>query len=67
MTPEADVVPMPYIVIVVDEFADRMLPSFDDGSLLPVVHSVISFSEVRRAHELMESNGTFGKIVLRWD
>ena len=31
------------------------------------VDRVLPFAEIRDAHELMESNGTFGKIVLRWD
>lgn len=53
-------------IALAEEFADRVLPSFDDGSLVPVVHSVISFADVRRAHDLMESNDTFGKIVLNW-
>jgi NADPH2:quinone reductase len=53
-------------IALAEEFADRILPSFDDGSLIPVVHSVIPFSEVRRGHDLMESNDTFGKIVLTW-
>lgn len=53
-------------IALAEEFADRVLPSFEDGSLVPVIHCVIPFSEVRRAHDLMESNDTFGKIVLNW-
>lgn len=53
-------------IALAEQFGDRILPSFDDGSLIPVVHSVIPFSEIRRAHDLMESNNTFGKIVLNW-
>jgi NADPH2:quinone reductase len=53
-------------IALAEEFADRVLPSFEDGSLVPVIHCVIPFSEVRRAHDLMESNHTFGKIVLNW-
>ncbi|HUQ48744.1 MAG TPA: NAD(P)H-quinone oxidoreductase [Gemmatimonadaceae bacterium] len=58
--------PLEEKIALVEEFADRLLPFFDDGSLMPVVHSVISFSEISRAHDLMESNDTFGKIVLNW-
>jgi NADPH2:quinone reductase len=58
--------PLEEKIALAEEFVDRVLPSFDDGSLLPVVHSVIPFSEVQRAHDLMESNDTFGKIVLNW-
>jgi len=49
------------------EFSERMIPLFDNGKLHPVVDRVFSFSEIRAAHELMESNETFGKIVLRWE
>lgn len=53
-------------IALAGEFASRVLPLFDDGSLVPVVHSVIPFSDIRRAHDLMESNDTLGKIVLTW-
>ncbi len=48
------------------EFADRIMPRFSDESLRPVVDSVISFGDIRKAHDLMEGNSTFGKIVLSW-
>jgi NADPH2:quinone reductase len=49
------------------DFAEHGVPLFETGKLRPVVDRVLSFSEVRAAHDLMESNKTFGKIVLRWD
>jgi putative PIG3 family NAD(P)H quinone oxidoreductase len=49
------------------DFAERGVPLFEAGKLRPVVDRVFSFSEIRAAHELMESNKTFGKIVLRWE
>jgi putative PIG3 family NAD(P)H quinone oxidoreductase len=48
------------------DFADRILPRFNDKTLRPVVNSVISFDEIRKAHDMMEGNATFGKIVLTW-
>jgi putative PIG3 family NAD(P)H quinone oxidoreductase len=45
----------------------HLIPLFDTGKLRPVVDSVFSFGEIRAAHELMHSNQTFGKIVLRWE
>jgi putative PIG3 family NAD(P)H quinone oxidoreductase len=39
-------------------------PGFADGSLRPVVDSVLSLEEVARAHERMESSAHIGKIVL---
>ncbi len=47
-------------------FADRGLPLFDSGRLKPVVDRVFGFDQIREAHETMESNRTFGKIVLSW-
>ena len=49
------------------EFSERVLPLFETGLVAPIVDRVFSFDEVRAAHELMESNDTFGKIVLKWD
>ena len=49
------------------DFSDRIVPFFETGRLKPVVDRVFSFEEIRAAHELMASNQTFGKIVLRWD
>jgi len=48
------------------DFSERVVPLFDAGRLKPVVDRVFSFDEIRAAHELMKSNATFGKIVLRW-
>ena len=49
------------------EFSERIVPLFDAGQLKPVVDRVFSFDEIRAAHELMKSNATFGKLVLRWE
>jgi NADPH:quinone reductase len=48
------------------EFEERVIPLFETGRLEPVVDRVFSFEDIRAAHDLMESNATFGKIVLRW-
>lgn len=48
------------------EFTARMIPLFEAGRLKPVVDRVMAFESVRDAHSLMQSNKTFGKIVLRW-
>jgi NADPH:quinone reductase-like Zn-dependent oxidoreductase len=49
------------------DFSERIVSFFESGALKPVVDRVMSFKEIRAAHELMASNATFGKIVLRWD
>ncbi|MFL5635510.1 MAG: NAD(P)H-quinone oxidoreductase [Gemmatimonadaceae bacterium] len=48
------------------EFSERGVPLFEAGRLQPVVDRVFDFEEIRDAHELMQSNQTFGKIVLQW-
>ena len=39
-------------------------PKFVSGDVLPVVEAIYPFSEAERAHELMASNKTTGKIIL---
>ena len=57
---------------LVREFVQEVLPAFaistggDGPKLRPVVDAVLSMNELARAHQLMESNGTFGKLVLTW-
>ncbi len=58
--------PLEEKIALAREFSERILPLFDAGRLKPVVDRVFSFGEIRSAHELMQSNATFGKIVLRW-
>jgi len=52
-------------ISVTRSFAREVLPLFADGTLRPIIDSVFDLRDVRRAHERMESNATFGKIVLR--
>jgi len=48
------------------EFAQRIVPLFDAGQLRPVIERVFPFAEIGKAHTELASNGTFGKLVLRW-
>jgi NADPH2:quinone reductase len=48
------------------DFSERGIPLFEAGRLKPVVDRVFAFEEIGAAHQLMESNDTFGKIVLAW-
>jgi NADPH:quinone reductase-like Zn-dependent oxidoreductase len=54
-------------IALASEFSERVVPLFNAGRIKPVVDRIFAFAEVRAAHELMESNETFGKIVLRWE
>ncbi len=46
------------------EFRQAMNLVFD-GVATPPIHSVLPLEEVRKAHELLEAGGVFGKIVLQ--
>lgn len=45
-------------------FAEFALPLFENGNLKPNVDKVFSAADVRAAHEYLESNESFGKVVL---
>ncbi|HVF48802.1 MAG TPA: NAD(P)H-quinone oxidoreductase [Pyrinomonadaceae bacterium] len=49
----------------VQSFAAHVLPLFARGALRPVVDSIYPLDEIRAAHERLESNRTFGKVVLK--
>ena len=45
-------------------FAKHVVPLLTSGSVRPVVYTVFQMNEVREAHRCIESNETFGKVVL---
>lgn len=45
-------------------FVADVLPHLASGAMRPVIDRVLPLSEIRRAHEIMGANDTFGKIVL---
>jgi putative PIG3 family NAD(P)H quinone oxidoreductase len=45
-------------------FASAVLPLVSRGAIRPVIDRVYSVDEIREAHKRMESNSSFGKIVL---
>ena len=48
-----------------DAFVRDVLPLLERGEIRPVVDRVMPLEQIREAHALVESNETFGKIVLR--
>jgi putative PIG3 family NAD(P)H quinone oxidoreductase len=47
-------------------FARDVLPRFTNGELRPVIDRVYPASQAAEAHERMQSNESFGKILLEW-
>ena len=47
-------------------FARRVIPLFESGALRPIVGDVMAMTDIAAAHERMEQNDTFGKIILAW-
>jgi NADPH:quinone reductase-like Zn-dependent oxidoreductase len=56
--------PLEEKISVTRSFASEVLPLFQNGILQPVIDSTFRISDIRLAHERMESNANFGKIVL---
>jgi putative PIG3 family NAD(P)H quinone oxidoreductase len=56
---------LPERVSLVREFEAEVLPMLAAG-IHPVIGATFPFSEIARAHQAMESNEPFGKIVLTW-
>jgi NADPH:quinone reductase-like Zn-dependent oxidoreductase len=48
-------------------FERAVVPLFVRGLLKPVVEDVLPMTELAKAHERLESDDTFGKLVMTWD
>ena len=49
---------------ITNRFRERWLPELVAGRIQPVIDSTFSLDQVREAHEAMEANQNFGKIML---
>lgn len=56
--------PLDEKIAVTKRFADEVVPLFASGKLKVPVEKVFPLAEIGRAHQLLESNKTFGKLVL---
>ena len=45
---------------------NQVWPKIEQGLIVPMVHRVFKFEQVKEAHEYMESNQHTGKLVLSW-
>jgi putative PIG3 family NAD(P)H quinone oxidoreductase len=58
--------PLEEKIALAREFSKTVLPLLSSERIRPVVDSVFHFSEIAAAQRRMESNETFGKVVLTW-
>lgn len=49
---------------VTQAFDREVTPLLANGTVRPVIDSVFALADIAAAHEAMESNGTFGKVVI---
>lgn len=49
-----------------ESFSEQMLPRFATGELKPIIDGVLPMTDVQAAHQRMDANETFGKLVLSW-
>ena len=52
-------------IAITQRFVRRWLPALKAATLRPVIDKVFPLAEARHAHEYMEANRNFGKILLR--
>ena len=52
-------------IAITQRFVDRWLPELERGVLQPIIDTVFPLAEAAQAHEYMEANRNFGKIILR--
>jgi putative PIG3 family NAD(P)H quinone oxidoreductase len=48
-----------------DDLKSQVWPLLEAGTVAPVIHSVLPFDQVGKAHRLMETSSHIGKIVLQ--
>lgn len=46
-------------------FESKVLHEFSSGTLKPIVETSFDLADIGKAHALMESNTTIGKILLK--
>ena len=50
---------------IMNNLKENIWPSLESGDIKPIIDTVIPIEEVDKAHKLMESNQTFGKVILK--
>ena len=53
-------------IALTQAFHTQVLPALASGELVPVVDRVMPMADIAEAHRYLESNQSFGKIVMAW-
>jgi NADPH:quinone reductase len=48
------------------KFAEEVVPLFADDTLKPNIDKVFKMDEIQKAHEYLESNASFGKVIVEF-
>ena len=48
------------------KFIEEVIPLLESGAIKPIVDKVFKLEEIRVAHKFLESNQSFGKVVLEF-
>ena len=57
--------PIPKKTEIMNNLNENIWPLLESGDIKPIIDTLIPIEEVDKAHELMESNQTFGKVILK--
>ena len=52
-------------IAITQRFVERWLPALKNGTLRPIIDKVFPLAQACEAHEYMEANRNFGKIILK--
>lgn len=55
---------LPEKIAITNAFANEVVPLLGEGTIQPVIDSVFPLDQIQDAHRRLESNDTFGKVVL---
>jgi NADPH:quinone reductase len=58
--------PLEEKIALAREFSRSVVPLLASGRVHPVIDEVFPFERIADAHRRLESNETFGKVVLTW-
>lgn len=54
-----------YKIALTNEFVETIYPAFKNGKLSPVIHQVFDWTQVSKAHRMIDRNENAGKLILK--